>query len=90
MTELLQKAIERLRALPDEEQDHVAAQILEHLGGGDGHASENAEPTEERPIWEAIQERTRPVPDEAWDAFPINGAAGHDHYLYGTPKKEIR
>ena len=27
------------------------------------------------------------VPDEVLDRLPVDGAAQHDHYIYGTPKR---
>ena len=44
-------------------------------------------PAEEKPFWEEIEERMRQLPDDAFDGLPTDGAAEHDHYLYGSPKK---
>lgn len=38
-------------------------------------------------ITEVIVEMMKDVPPEVWDAMPKDGASEHDHYLYGTPKK---
>jgi Arc/MetJ-type ribon-helix-helix transcriptional regulator len=40
-----------------------------------------------KPIWEEIQEISARVPDEVWDALPTDLSAEHDHYIYGTPKR---
>lgn len=40
-----------------------------------------------RHISEKIRERMRDVPAEVWATFPTDGASEHDHYIYGTPKK---
>ncbi|MBO1350322.1 MAG: DUF2281 domain-containing protein [Hormoscilla sp. GUM202] len=40
-------------------------------------------------IWDEIREIVKDVPDEVWDSMPTDGALQHDHYLYGTPKKEV-
>ena len=40
-----------------------------------------------RPIWEIIEERMKKLPAEAFEGAPEDGAAEHDHYLYGSPKK---
>jgi Arc/MetJ-type ribon-helix-helix transcriptional regulator len=44
--------------------------------------------TDERPIWEAITEIMKDVPDEVFDRLPIDGASQVDHYIYGLPKRD--
>ncbi len=43
---------------------------------------------DERPIWEAITEIMKDVPDEVFDRLPIDGASQVDHYIYGLPKRD--
>jgi hypothetical protein len=46
--------------------------------------------THDRPrrhISEVIQEIMSDVPREVFESLPRDGASEHDHYLYGTPKK---
>ena len=51
----------------------------------------NAEASQQaKPIWERIQDLTADVPDEEWDKLPTDLAEQHDHYLYGTPKRQPR
>jgi hypothetical protein len=45
------------------------------------------EATSKKPIWEVIEEIMADVPDEEFDKLPKDGASEHDHYIYGTPKK---
>lgn len=40
-----------------------------------------------RPIWELFNEFTESLPPEAFKDLPADGAAQHDHYLYGSPKR---
>ena len=35
-----------------------------------------------------ILERMRKLPPEAFEGLPADGASQHDHYIYGTPKRE--
>lgn len=42
---------------------------------------------DERPIWEVITDMMKDVPDEIFDRLPKDGASEHDHYIYGTPKR---
>ncbi len=41
----------------------------------------------ERPIWETITERMKRLPAEVFEQLPRDGASEHDHYLYGSPKR---
>jgi len=43
--------------------------------------------TGRRPVWETITERMKAVPAEAFERLPRDGASEHDHYLYGSPKR---
>lgn len=40
-----------------------------------------------RPLWEIFAETLRDVPLEDFDDLPRDGASEHDHYLYGSPKR---
>ena len=41
-----------------------------------------------RPLWEIAEEISSQVPLEEWAKLPRDGADQHDHYLYGSPKKD--
>ena len=38
-------------------------------------------------LWEVAADLLADVPEEAFDGLPVDGAAQHDHYIYGTPKR---
>ena len=40
-----------------------------------------------KPIWEVADDLRKSVPLEEWAKLPTDGAAQHDHYIYGTPKR---
>ena len=40
-----------------------------------------------RHIWEVIADMMRDVPLQEFDDLPRDGASEHDHYLYGSPKR---
>jgi hypothetical protein len=59
------------------------------------HAT-NGSPAEERipksaavhkPIWAQFVDAFNDVPEEEQRRLPVDGAAQHDHYIYGTPKR---
>jgi plasmid stability protein len=52
------------------------------------HALETAPPARRRHISEVILENMRHVPAEIMATMPKDGAAQHDHYIYGLPKRE--
>ena len=85
MTELLQKAIERVQALPKDEQDRLARLLLDAAEAANEANGEGS--TERKPIWEKIRERAMKIPEEELEKLPTDGAAELDHYIYGTPKR---
>jgi hypothetical protein len=44
-------------------------------------------PKAPKPIWEQFVDAFKDVPEEELDRLPIDAAAQHDHYIYGTPKR---
>jgi len=53
-----------------------------------GQAREDAaNGTGARPIGEIIDELMSDLPDDVLDRLPVDGAAQHDHYIYGTPNR---
>ena len=38
-------------------------------------------------IWEAAEYYFGDMPEEVKNKMPVDGAEEHDHYIYGTPKK---
>jgi hypothetical protein len=40
-----------------------------------------------KPIGEIIDDVMRDLPEEVLEQLPVDGAAEHDHYIYGTPKR---
>jgi len=51
----------------------------------------NAEPAVEQPLQTAadiVLTRMRNVPPEIMATLPKDGASQHDHYIYGSPKRD--
>ena len=64
----------------------VLTRATDKVNAGAAHCP-NHDTSEEWPIWKALQEILKDVPEEAFDELPRDGAAQHDHYIYGTPKR---
>ncbi len=43
----------------------------------------------EIPIWESFTTFAQSLSPEVLDRLPTDGAANHDHYLYGLPKQSV-
>jgi putative addiction module CopG family antidote len=70
-----------------------ALRLLQEREAEAEHASgekEEAAPSPAHPqkhLWEIAEELLAEVPEEALNRLPVDGAAQHDHYIYGTPKR---
>ncbi len=62
--------------------EQYAQRVLEH------DLEEAPMPARPR-IWEAIAERMKRVPPGDWASLPRDGASQADHYLYGSPKRDL-
>ena len=56
--------------------EEFARQVLAHELGADSE-----------PFWKSFTRRMHSVPDESFEHMPVDGASEHDHYLYGSPKR---
>ena len=79
-------------ALLDEALEELKAHVRQHAVNGEPHSSGGghaAPPSHEapKPIWEQFIEAFKDVPDEELERLPVDGAAQHDHYIYGLPKR---
>jgi hypothetical protein len=69
-------------------QEHVHAAQFQHPGHG-GHRTHAAPvaPPRKKHIWEVAAELVAEIPEEDLAPLSVDGAAQHDHYIYGTPKR---
>jgi putative addiction module CopG family antidote len=49
--------------------------------------TEVPEAAKDRPIGAIIDDLMSDLPEEVLERLPEDGAAQHDHYIYGTPKR---
>ncbi len=74
---------EKVKALPPEKQQRVLSMVEEMLTEKEAAQGRVAV----RPLWEIAEEISSQVPLEEWEKLPADGAEQHDHYLYGSPKR---
>lgn len=74
---------EKVKALPPEKQQRVLSMVEEMLS--EKEATQGGVAV--RPLWEIAEEISAQVPLEEWEKLPADGAEQHDHYLYGSPKR---
>jgi hypothetical protein len=79
---LLAEALEGL-------QEHVRGSHVHEDGHshGDKISAVPSPCLETKHIWEVAEELFGAIPDEELARLPTDGAAQHDHYIYGTPKR---
>jgi hypothetical protein len=75
---------EKVKALPPEKQQRVLSMVEEMLS--EKEATQGRVTV--RPLWEIAEEISAQIPFEEWEKLPADGAEQHDHYLYGSPKKD--
>ena len=86
MTQRLKKAIALLESLPELEQDRLAG-ILMRAMNEPGSASVQPPVKAAEDLLELTDKYIASIPRSEWSKLPTDGAAEHDHYLYGSPKK---
>ena len=76
-----QQIIEKIRILPTEKQ----AEILEYVE----KFSEDVKPKKKK-LMLKLEELRAKLPKDVFEGYPTDGSLNHDHYLYGSPKKEVK
>ena len=76
-----QQIIETIRVLPEEKQ----LEALEFLK----QKAEEEKPKKHKLI-EKLEELRAKLPKDVFEGYPTDGSLNHDHYLYGSPKRESK
>ncbi len=84
MSETLLTLMRQAETLTPQEQLQLIAYLTQQLQT----ASVPSHPAQHRPIWERAQEITADMTEAELAQLPIDGSEQHDHYIYGTPKRE--
>jgi hypothetical protein len=72
----------------DELQEHVRpGQGQRETNSGKAGESKKTSVQTQKYIWEIADELLESIPKEELERLPVDGAAQHDHYIYGTPKR---
>ena len=80
-TPILEQLKDRLSKMTPDEQKEVL-KFVESID-----AESNTAGAGLSGLWDEIDEIVASVPEDAWDEVPADGAANHDHYLYGSRKR---
>lgn len=76
-----QQIIETIRIMPEDKQ----LEALEYLK----YKIEQEKP-KKRKLFEKLDELMQQLPKDAFEGYPTDGSLNHDHYLYGSPKRDIK
>lgn len=71
--------------------DALVVQVLQFLRSQKTQLdtrTEQRQTSNDRPIWELFESAADELPEDVLAQLPTDGAAQHDHYLYGTPKRD--
>ena len=79
-----QEIIAEVEKLTPEEREQVMTAMHRLLLFGDEKALEDDRVTQEKDLWEVLQE----FAGKADGGMPEDMSVNHDHYLYGTPKQK--
>jgi hypothetical protein len=71
----------KVKTLPPELQQQVL-DFVEFL-------SQKSARQPERNLWEVLDDAAANIPDQERVKMPSDGSYQHDHYLYGTQKREL-
>jgi hypothetical protein len=79
------KLLEQARAKGTTPEDLVRQAIEPILNAAIQRPQKTA--SSRRRISDVIAERMSAIPQEVFDKLPADGASEHDHYIYGSPKR---
>jgi predicted nucleic acid-binding Zn-ribbon protein len=86
MMTIREQLIQEIEQAPDS----LVEEVLSFLQAAKTKLSQTEHPSDQtrKPIWEVAEELIADIPPEVLEKLPRDGAAQHDHYLYGSPKRD--
>lgn len=79
-----QQVIESIRVLSEDKQKQVLKYVREI------NKEEAKEKPPQRKLMQKLEELRAKLPKDAFKDSPTDGSLNHDHYLYGSPKREVK
>jgi len=79
-----QEVIEAIRDLPETKQ----MQVLSYAKQISQTENDKAKRPKKRKLFEKLEELRAKLPKDAFEGYPTDGSLNHDHYLYGSAKRE--
>lgn len=78
--------------LPDKKETALKAKALAQGVSAEQYAQQVLdrdleETSDSEPFWKSFTRQMEAVPDGVFAHLPADGASEHDHYLYGSPKR---
>lgn len=79
--------------LPDRKEAALKAKAQAHGVSAEQYVQQildrdlDEEERDSEPFWKGFTRQMQAVPDDVFEHLPADGASEHDHYLYGSPKK---
>ena len=79
-----QQVIEAIRVLPETKQ----RQVLSYAKQISQIETVKTKQPKKRKLLEKLESLMKELPPDAFEGYPTDGSLNHDHYLYGSPKRE--
>ena len=79
-----QQVIEAIRVLPEIKQ----MQVLSYVKQISQTETNKEKRPKKRKLLEKLEALMKELPPDAFEGYPTDGSLNHDHYLYGSPKRE--
>lgn len=80
-----QQVMEAVRGLPETKQMQVLSYVKEI---SQIEVGETEQRPKKRKLFEKLEEIRAKLPPDAFEGYPTDGSLNHDHYLYGSAKRE--
>ncbi len=81
-----QQVIEAIRVLLETKQMQVLSYVKE-ISRTEAEETEQPRP-KKRKLLEKLEALMKELPPDAFEGYPTDGSLNHDHYLYGSRKRE--
>ena len=84
MNPTIEQVIEAMTVMPETKQRLV----LSYVKQISQIENDEAKPPKKRKLLEKLEALMKELPPDAFEGYPTDGSLNHDHYLYGSAKRE--